>query len=123
MRLKPVYLVVVVLLLLSGALAYSVFSSYISPYLSVSDVAGNDRYLGKEVQILDTVVNGSSRWGADGSFSFQISDGRATLNVTYRDVVPQGFNEGYKVVVIGKLDSLYHIEASQLLVKCPSKYE
>ena len=123
MKIKPLYIVVAVLIVLSGALAYDVFSSYLSPYMSVSQVAGNDRYLNKKVQILDTVVNGSTSWGEDGSLSFKITDGRATINVTYRKPVPQGFKEGLKVVVIGTLDSPYHVNASQLLVKCPSKYE
>jgi len=122
-EMKIKYIVVAVLIVLSGALAYDVFSSYLSPYMSVSQVAGNERYLNREVQIMDTVVNGSTSWGEDGSLSFKITDGRATINVTYGKPVPPGFKEGLKVVVIGTLDSPYHVNASQLLVKCGSKYE
>ncbi len=123
MKFKPVYMVVVALLALSGGLAYSAFSSYLSPYMSVSQVAGNDRYVGKEVQVMDTVVRGSVHWGEGGTLFFKITDGESTINVTYRGTVPPGFKEGLKVAVSGRLDSPYHINASQLLIKCGSKYE
>jgi cytochrome c-type biogenesis protein CcmE len=43
--------------------------------------------------------------------------------VTYSGSQPQGFKEGQKVVAIGELTSPHHMNATQLLVNCPSKYE
>ncbi|MCW3132764.1 MAG: cytochrome c maturation protein CcmE [Methanophagales archaeon] len=113
----------IVLVALSAIFAYDAFTSYINPYLTVSQVAGNDRYIGKEVQILDTVATGSLNLREDGSLLFDLTDGQATIAVTYSGIPPQGLKEGQKIVVIGMLTSPSHVNATQLLVKCPSKYE
>lgn len=123
MKIKPVHIIVVALVLISAILAYDAFTSYINPYLTVSQVAGDENYINNEVQILATVANGSVQWGEDGSLLFDITDGQATLAVTYSGSQPQGFKEGQKVVAIGELTSPHHMNATQLLVKCPSKYE
>lgn len=123
MKIKAVHIIVFVLVALSAIFAYDAFTSYINPYLTVSEVAGNEKYIGKEVQILGTVANGSLSLREDGSLLFNITDGQATIAVAYSGVQPQGFKEGEKIVVIGKLTSPYHVNATQLLVKCPSKYE
>ncbi len=122
MKIKPVYVIVAVLVVAGSVLAYSAFTSII-PYLTVSQVAGNDRYIDKEVQILATVANGSLDLKEDGSLLFDITDGHATIEVTYSGIQPQSFKEGQEIVAIGKLTSPYHVNATQLLVKCPSKYE
>jgi cytochrome c-type biogenesis protein CcmE len=123
MKIKVVHIIFFVLVTLSAIFAYDAFTSYINPYLTVSQVAGNENYIGKEVQILDTVANGSLNLREDGSLLFDLTDGKATIAVTYSGIQPQGFKEGQKIVAIGKLTSLYHLNATQLLVKCPSKYE
>ena len=123
MKIKAVHVIVIVLVALSAIFAYDAFTSYINPYLTVSQVAGNDRYIGKEVQILDTVATGSLNLREDGSLLFDLTDGQATIAVTYTGIPPQGLKEGQKIVVIGMLTSPSHVNATQLLVKCPSKYE
>ncbi len=72
---------------------------------------------------MGTVVNGSTSWGEGGALVFSITDGESTLIVSYDGATPQNFNQGQQVVVVGKLISVGTIEASQILVKCPSKYE
>lgn len=123
MKIKPVHIIVLALVVISAILAYDAFTSYINPYLTVSQVAGEDTYVNNEVQILATVANGSVQWGDDGSLLFDITDGQATITVTYSGSQPQGFKAGQKVVAIGELTSPHHMNATQLLVKCPSKYE
>ena len=123
MKIKPVHIIVVALVVLSAILAFDAFSSFINPYLTVSDVVVNEEYIGKEIQILDTVANGSVNLREDGSLLFNLTDGQATIAVTYSGIQPQGFKEGQKIIVIGRLTSPYHVNATQLLVKCPSKYE
>jgi len=124
MKIKPTYVIVGVLIVVSVALAYDAFTSYISPYLSVSEVVkNNSAYANKDVQVLGKVVNGSSGWADDGSFLFNLTDGLYTIGVTYSQSVPQNFKEDQDVVVIGRLLSPYHLNASEMLVKCPSKYE
>lgn len=123
MKITLTHLVVSVLLILSIALAYDAFTSYINPYLSASQMVKNiDMYLNKEVQVIGTVVNGSSLWRNE-SLSFNLTDGQAVINVIYKGALPQGFKEGEQVVVIGKPVSPGTIESHKMLIKCPSKYE
>jgi cytochrome c-type biogenesis protein CcmE len=123
MKLKPVYIIVALLIVVSAILAYDTFSSYVNPYSTVSEVAGDDSYIGSEVQILANVANRSIHWDDDGSLLFNITDGKATIAVTYSGVPPQSFTDRQKVVAIGVQTTPYHMNATQLLVKCPSKYE
>jgi cytochrome c-type biogenesis protein CcmE len=74
------------------------------------------------VQVIGTVVNGSSRW-SDGAWSFNITDGQTVIKVVFKGALPQGFKEGEQVVVIGKPVSSGTIESYKMLIKCPSKYE
>jgi|GEM_PF-490521 cytochrome c-type biogenesis protein CcmE len=123
MRIKPIYLILGVLLILSAVLAYDALFSYMNPYLTVSQVVeDNSKYREKEVQVLGTIVNGSVGWGEDGSLLFNITDGHYDIKVVYTGTRPQNFNEGQKVVIIGKLYQGY-IDASEMLIQCPSKYE
>ncbi|PXF51479.1 MAG: hypothetical protein C4B55_03620 [Candidatus Methanophagaceae archaeon] len=143
-KFKPVHAVVLGLVLVSALLAYDAFSSYLNPYLTVSEVVGEgdggkNKFLNKEVQILATVANGSLTLREDGSLLFSLTDGgtgdgggdggvsgdneRARIVVEYSGVQPQGLKEGRKVVAVGTLTSPSHLNATQLLLKCPSKYE
>lgn len=125
MKIKYTYIIIVILIVVSVILAYDAFSSYINPYLNVSEIVENNAtYINSgEVQVLGIVVNGSSGWADDGSFLFNLTDGRHAIKVTFELSPPQNFQEGQQVVVIGKLVSRYHLNASEILVKCPSKYE
>ena len=124
MKIKPTYVIVGILAIVSVALTYDAFTSYIDPYLSVSElVRNNTAYANKDVQVLGKVVNGSSGWTDGGSFLFNLTDGQYTIRVTYNQSVPQNFMENQDVVVIGRLLSPYNLNASEMLVKCPSRYE
>lgn len=123
MKLKPVYIIVALLIVVSVILAFDTFSSYVNPYSTVSEIAGDDSYIGREVQILANITKGSIEWGDDGSLLFNITDGEATIAVTYTGVPPQSFTDRQRVVAIGVPTTPYHMNATQLLVKCPSKYE
>ncbi len=116
---KPVYILIALLVLASAALAYDAISSSINPYVTVSDVTG-PAASGKDVQVLATVADYS--YADDGAMLILLTDGNATLNVTYRGIPPQGLLAGQKIVAIGTISSPGRLEADQLLVKCPSKY-
>jgi len=124
MKIKYTYIIVGALIVVSIIIAYDASTSYINPYLSVSDMVENGTaHINEEVQVLGTVVNGSCDWAEDGSFLFNLTDGQNTIKVTYNGNLPQGFNEGQQAVVIGNIVSSYHLNASEMLVQCPSKYE
>lgn len=124
MKIKYTYIIVGALIVVSIILAYDAFTSYINPYLSVSEIAENNAaYANQNVQVLGTVANGSRGWAEDGSFLFNLTDGQHTIKVTYNGGPPQNFNEDQQVVVVGNVVSPHHLNASEILVKCPSKYE
>ena len=120
MRIRPLYLVILVLAGGSIFLAYSALTPSINPYLSVSQVSGG-AYAEREVQVLAILEDWSV--GEEGSLRLRLSDGNATLNVTYHGIPPQGLTRGQKIVAIGVLHPPDSMDATRLLVKCPSKYE
>ncbi len=54
---------------------------------------------------------------------FNVTDGQAAIPVEYHGVVPDTFVDGADVVVEGGLRQDGTFVASNLLAKCPSKYE
>lgn len=54
---------------------------------------------------------------------FYVVDGKDSLPVVYRGVVPDTFEQGESVVLEGKLTPEGVFEAHSLFVQCPSKYE
>ena len=120
MHIRPLYLVILVLIGGSIFLVYSALAPSINPYLSISQVR-DGAYAEREVQVLANLDD----WSVDkaGSLVLRLSDGNTTLNVTYRGVPPQGLTKGQKIVAIGVLHPPDGLDATRLLVKCPSKYE
>ncbi len=121
---KYLAVIVAVLLVLSGAFAYNAFVAYVEPYHSVSQVVDNsEAFLNRKVQVIGTVVNGSTKYGSDGLLNFSLTDGNSTIDVVYRGEPVSNFVEGQQSVAVGELVSSQKLQASQILVKCPSKYE
>jgi cytochrome c-type biogenesis protein CcmE len=60
---------------------------------------------------------------ADQYLKFNLKDTKGeVMPVEYHGVIPGNFDQAVSVVAIGQFQS-GHFEASQLLVKCPSKYQ
>lgn len=108
--------VIVVILSSTGSGAYS---------LKIKEVKANKAKLsGKELRVSGKVVKGSLR-NNGGSFDheFLLSDGNGLdLVCHYHGALPDPFKEGRNVIVQGMLKKDGSIQASQLIVKCPSKY-
>ena len=121
MQIKSKHIIVVILVFAVGFLAYDSASNYINPYLTVSQLKDGS-YQGKVVQVLGTVVNGTLIRGIDGVVRFDITDGKQAVGVVYTGTAVQNLEENKEVAVQGVLKSAT-MEASQILVKCPSKYE
>ncbi|MFZ2070356.1 MAG: cytochrome c maturation protein CcmE [Halobacteriota archaeon] len=123
MRLKTVHIVVVVLVFIGAILAYESLSSDIAPYLSVSNITNDSSvHVGKNVKVLGRVANVSSGRSKEG-YNFELNDGKATIAVTYTGSLSQSLKKGQEVGVIGVQDTPDHVTASQLDIKCASKYE
>ncbi|MBU2634715.1 MAG: cytochrome c maturation protein CcmE [Nanoarchaeota archaeon] len=124
MRIQSKYIVVIILLALSAGLAYDSLSNYVNPYISVADVVSkSSQYRGTSLQVMGEVEANSLQRSDDGSIGFTLTDGSASIGVSYRGVPPQNLEQGNDIVVVGSLTEAGLIEASQIMVKCPSKYE
>lgn len=121
-RLKFIVGAIIVLITL-GFLGYQGFVYSATYYYTVSEFAGQqDTLTDKDVRITGNVTAGTiERQGS--TLKFTMSDGLKELTVVYKGVVPDSFKAGIEAVVQGNLNSAGIFEATQLLAKCPSKYE
>lgn len=94
-------------------------------YRQVSDLTSG-QYDGKNVKVGGKVMDGTINRDASGvHFTIQDLTGKSeTVKVTYSGQMPNTFNSGVDVVVVGKYASNGGvISADQLQTKCPSKYK
>ena len=82
-----------------------------------------EELVGKGTRINGTLVPNSINWDAENLIlKFQMTDGKDTLNVVHYGVAPDTFTEAPSVVVEGKYeDGIF--KSTQIMTKCPSKYE
>ncbi len=93
-------------------------------YLTVDELHDKLPYIYDDrVRVSGTVVTGSIENRSDGALKFQITDGLSTIDVNYKGVVPDIFNDGVEAVVEGEYNRSNVFQADILLAKCPTKYE
>jgi cytochrome c-type biogenesis protein CcmE len=93
-------------------------------YLTVEELKGRIPSVYKEkVRVSGTVVPGSIKKDLDGSLEFKITDGKQSIDVQYRGIIPDIFRDGVQAVVEGSYTSQNVFQAKILLAKCPTKYE
>jgi cytochrome c-type biogenesis protein CcmE len=116
----------VVLVLALAVLGYAAFMGGNTYYYDVGQFLDEGAaVLGKNVRVSGLVAEGSYKQGFDLYFTLEDMTGRNdTLRVMYNGSVPDTFKEGQQIVAEGKLiageDTFV---ASQLVIKCSSKYE
>ena len=75
----------------------------------------------ERVRVAGKVVAGSVH-EAGGTTDFEVTDGKAAVAVTTRDVLPDTFGDGVQVVAEGAMADDGVFNASSVLAKCPSKF-
>lgn len=93
--------------------------------LSISDVVSGD-YRGKKVQVSGSVVADSlTSEGSTALFEIQPEDasGQEALTVRYDGALPATFGTGVVAICTGTIESDNTLTATELVTKCPSKYE
>jgi cytochrome c-type biogenesis protein CcmE len=122
---RKLLIVGLVVFLALAYLGYRGFSGSASYYYTVSEVVEKgDSVYGKNVRVNGDVVPGSVDWKPERlALSFVIADVGESLLVTYKGIVPDAFKAGNEVVVAGKLNADGVLRATEILTKCPSKYE
>ena len=122
-RLKLI-IAVVVLTLAIGYLVFSSVRSSSAYYMTIGELkAGGPSLEDKKVRVAGTLVGDSVEWNARQlQLDFEISDDSGQLPVSYKGARPDMLRDGAETVVEGKYaDGTFH--ATNLLLKCPSKYE
>jgi cytochrome c-type biogenesis protein CcmE len=97
-------------------------------YTSVAKVASDSSLVGKKVKVGGTVVAGS--WDKKSNpmrFTIRSESDTAgtgpTLKVVYSGTVPSTFGDGVVAIVTGTLARGGVVNATEMITKCPSKYQ
>jgi len=113
-----IILIVVIYLFWSGMKDSSAY------FLTVEEFFNQiDQVQGRGLRINGDIVPGSIKWDAKNiMLTFQLTDGKKALNVRHNGIAPDTFQEGLSVVIEGKYEN-GTFNATQIMTKCPSKYE
>ena len=97
-------------------------------YRKVGEISPDRTLVGKRVKVGGTVVAGS--WnGSSNPMVFRIRDegssiaGGPELLVSYSGAAPSTFGSDVVAIVTGTLGSDGTVRATEMITKCPSKYE
>ncbi len=109
-----------VVLAVFGTLAMINLNRTITPYVSFTEAKASTR----TVQVAGFPDHAHARFDTQvGVFRFDMTDENGeVLPVASKGVKPGNFDQAQSVVVIGKVED-GTLNADQILVKCPSKYE
>ena len=110
----------VAFLLAFGVMAILNFNKTIAPYVPFAEA----RAASGAVQVAGFPDHRAATFDpASGQFLFSIEDEDGdVMKVQFDGVRPGNFDQAEKIVVIGKYEN-DTLNASQILVKCPSKYD
>ena len=114
--------------LILAAILYATYMSFQSNtvyYMTLQEFnAQQVKYAGQVVRINGPLDQTSIQIDQKSLvLNFNLKDGNIVLPVVYHGVIPDTLTTGESVVAEGKLDSRGVFQASNILVKCPSKYE
>ena len=122
---QRLYLGLLGLAAIAGAsgLALSALKDQAAFFYAPGDVAKQGLPLGRAVRLGGMVESGSIRKQADGvTISFVVTDGKATVPVTFKGITPDLFKERSGVVAEGQFQPDGSFVASNLLAKHDEKY-
>lgn len=114
-------LVIIVLPVIFLVLISGLFTSNISPYVSVTELKENNR-VQQNIQVYGQVIVDTIRFDRDsGMLYFDLTDGNSSVTTRHRGMV-NNLQNSTEVVAIGEYQGDL-FQAEKILVKCPSKYE
>lgn len=118
----------IILLAVVALLASGVFSGNTAYYRTVPEIAEDRELVGERVKVGGIVVTGS--WDQkQNPMTFVIRDEMdkdetgPELKIVYNGAVPATFGDGVTAIITGELGADGTISASEMITKCPSKYE
>ncbi len=118
--------VTAIVLLIIGVVLVTTMQSNGAYSKSVDDVLKDKTLVGKRVRVSGSVVPGSWDKGSNPmNFAIKAEKGGegGVIKVSYKGAAPNTFGDGVVAIVTGTLQSNGQIESSDMITKCPSKYE
>ena len=108
------------LLVVAVVIGVTSFKQTMTPYIGFREA----RAASGQVQVNGVLADKNYVLRKDEQYlSFSLKDAKGdVMPVEYRGVIPGNFDQAESIVAIGEYQG-NHFEASQLLVKCPSKYQ
>ena len=120
-RLTLIGLAGIVLAVAAGLVLYAM-ADRITFFSSPSDLAAKPATPGTRIRLGGLVKDGSVVKGADGSVAFVVTDGAATVPVSYRGILPDLFQEGQGVVAEGLIAPDHSLSADTVLARHDERY-
>jgi len=111
-----------VILVAAIGLALVALRDAIVLFYSPSEVAADYPGIGERIRIGGLVEEGSVERPAEGGANFVVTDGAATIRVTYSGSLPDLFREGQGVVAEGAFEPSGDFAASSVLAKHDETY-
>ena len=123
-RSQRMIMVAVAAVVLAAAIGLALFAlrDAIVLFYSPSEVASEHPGIGERIRIGGLVEDGSVERPAAGGANFVVTDGAATIRVSYSGSLPDLFREGQGVVVEGAFIPSGEFEASSVLAKHDETY-
>jgi cytochrome c-type biogenesis protein CcmE len=119
--------VTAIILIAVGAILYGTRGNA-AAYGTITDISKGTTKVGERVKVGGAVVTGS--WNKQSNpMKFTIREEKdsagtgPTLKVVYSGTAPNTFGDGVVAIVTGTLKAGNLVDASEMITKCPSKYE
>lgn len=114
-----------VLVLAVAFLIYNGMQGTSAFYMTVDELQASPTVAdGKQIKVGGDVVAGSiQRGGIGDEIRFEITDGVSTMTVLYHDAPPDIFADHAEVIATGTVQADGTFVATELLTKCPSRFE
>lgn len=108
-----------------AVLGFTAFRNAATYYYNVSEaVSMGSAVYGQNIRVSGKVAVGTIVKEDQGrALRFNVVDETASLPVFYRGTVPDTFKEDGEIVAEGKLNADGVFQATQIIAKCPSRYE
>lgn len=110
------------LLSVATALVLTALRSSVTFFISPTEIAQNAPKPGTRFRLGGLVATGSYHTLPDATVTFTVTDGKASIPVSYKGTVPDLFREGQGVVAEGKIDPAGVFIADTVLAKHDERY-
>ncbi|MHB0928072.1 MAG: cytochrome c maturation protein CcmE [Candidatus Nanopelagicales bacterium] len=125
-RSRAVFVIVAVVLgvVVLGSIAVSAIGGSVLYYKTPSEIL--QQHPNQPVRLAGKLVSGTQVTHGDGSVTFDVTDGKATVHVRYTGgattALQSAARPGAQMVAEGALSANNIFESTNLIAKCPSKF-